>query len=219
MVMFLARVKMSQELPYLNQPKSTRRFVSLVLVLRRLLRFLVRSGSSFGKQWANQAKAVSHYWRLYGGLRALLASPYLHISLLLTVACLRFWSPKVTAAEIAVSVLPNLLGFTVGALAIVLAFSSSPVFETLAQKGEPDSFFMKLTASLIHFILVQVFALISAIVARITEMPSIDVLALFLLFYAVLVTLAAGLQLFLTALIYNAKASIGEKHESKRNGS
>jgi hypothetical protein len=113
-----------------------------------------------------------------------------------------------SAADVAVSILPNLLGFTVGALAIVLAFSSAKVFETIAEKGEPRSFFMKLTASLIHFILVQVLALVIAISAKITETPSLDVIALFLLFYAVLVTFAAGLQLFLTAIIYNAKASI-----------
>jgi hypothetical protein len=118
---------------------------------------------------------------------------------------------KTSAAETAVSVLPNLLGFTVGALAIVLAFSSAPVFETLAEHGEPQSFYMKLTASLIHFILVQVLALVSAIVARITESTTIDILALFLLFYAVLVTFAAGMQLFLTAIIYNARASLDEQ--------
>jgi hypothetical protein len=111
-------------------------------------------------------------------------------------------------------VLPNLLGFTVGALAIVLAFSSAPVFETLAEKGDPQSFFMRLTASLIHFILAQVLALVAAIVGRITESASIDVLALFLLFYAVMVTFAAGLQLFLTAVIYNAKASIRDNPKS-----
>jgi hypothetical protein len=126
----------------------------------------------------------------------------------------------VTAAEIAVSVLPNLLGFTVGAFAIVLAFSSGPVFETIAERGEPQSFFMKLTASLIHFILVQVLALVCAIVARITESPSVDVLALFLLFYAVLVTFAAGLQLFLTAVIYNARESIDaqKKRDAESGG-
>jgi hypothetical protein len=137
-----------------------------------------------------------------------LLSPYLHVSLLLTAMCYWFWAPKVSAADIAVGVLPNLLGFTVGALAIVLAFSSAPVFETLAEKGEPRSFFMKLTASLIHFILIQVLALTSAICAKITDTASLDVLSLFLLFYAVLATFAAGLQLFLTAIVYNARASL-----------
>jgi hypothetical protein len=111
-------------------------------------------------------------------------------------------------SDIAASVLPNLLGFTVGALAIVLAFSSAPVFETLAEAGKPRSFFMKLTSSLIHFILVQVLALITAIAAKVTEVQWLDNLSLFFLYYAVLVTFAAGIQLFLTAIIYNTKQSI-----------
>jgi len=35
-----------------------------------------------------------------------------------------------------------------------------------------------------------------------------DFVSLFLLFYAVIVTFAAGLQLFLTAVIYNTRASL-----------
>jgi hypothetical protein len=125
-----------------------------------------------------------------------------------------FRSGTHSASEIAVGVLPNLLGFTVGALAIVLAFSSAAVFATLAERGQPQSFFMKLTGSLIHFILVQVLALVAAIIARMTDKTFIEFVSLFLLFYAVIVTFAAGIQLFLTALIYNAKASLEPKQKS-----
>ena len=90
----------------------------------------------------------------------------------------------------------------------MLAFSSAKVFERLAERGDPQSFFMKLTSSLIHFILVQVLALVSAIVARMTDKSFMDFVSLFLLFYAVIVTFAAGLQLFLTAVIYNTRASL-----------
>lgn len=164
--------------------------------------------SSFRKHWRNQAEEVSQYWAIYGGFRALFLSPYLHVAIVLTVITWGFRSNGRTASEIAVGVLPNLLGFTVGALAIVLAFSSAKVFERLAERGDPQSFFMKLTSSLIHFILVQVSALVSAIVARMTDQSFMDFVSLFLLFYAVIVTFAAGLQLFLTAVIYNTRASL-----------
>lgn len=108
-----------------------------------------------------------------------------------------------------------MLGFTVGALAIVLAFSSAPVFERLAERGDPQSFFMKLTASLIHFILTQVLALIIAIIGRITGSSLVDTASLLLLFYAVMVTFAAGIQLFLTAIVYNAKASLPNNKSSE----
>jgi hypothetical protein len=205
---------MSQELPYLNQPKNTRRFASLTSIPRRLLRFLLPSDSSFSRQWVNQVEEVSQYWAVYGGFRALLQSPYLHISAILTVITWGFRASNHSASEIAVGVLPNLLGFTVGALAIVLAFSSAAVFATLAERGAPQSFFMRLTGSLIHFIMIQVLALVSAIIARMTDKTFMDFVSLFLLFYAVIVTFAAGLQLFLTAVIYNAKASIDAKKKS-----
>jgi hypothetical protein len=104
--------------------------------------------------------------------------------------------------------LPNLLGFTIGALAIVLAFSSSAVFKRLAESGNPKSFFITMSANLTHFILVQVLALICAIVTKIVQQVWLEPIAAFLLFYAVAVTLAAGIQLFLAATIYNKDAGL-----------
>jgi hypothetical protein len=115
---------------------------------------------------------------------------------------------SVKAYDIALSAVPNLLGFSVGALAIVLAFSSAVIFSTLAEEGEPTSFFMQLTVSLIHFIIVQVSALVIGTIAKITDSSILDVLTLFFMFYAIFSTLAAGVQLFHTAVIYNASASL-----------
>lgn len=130
-----------------------------------------------------------------------------------------FWAANgkgeylVKASDLVVSAIPNLLGFTVGALAIVLAFSSAEIFKILAEDGDPQSYFMKLTSNLVHFIMVQVLALICGIVARITDSRALDVLSLFFLFYAVLVTFSAALQLFLTAQVYNAHTSIDNDHD------
>jgi hypothetical protein len=118
------------------------------------------------------------------------------------------WDPEIKAHDITVGAVPNLLGFTVGALAIVLAFSSAEIFRVIAQGGRPDSFFMKLVSSLVHFILVQALALVVAILAKLTESRCLDILCLVLLFYAILVTFAAALELFVTARIYNARASL-----------
>lgn len=167
--------------------------------------------------WANQARAIRHYWTIYGGVKALVLSPYLHIAATLTVVTTYFKAGNKSASDLAVSVLPNLLGFTVGALAIVLAFSSASVFRTLAERGNPHSFFMKLTSSLIHFILVQVIALVTSIIASITGGVTIDTISLFFLFYAVLVTFAAGIQLFLSAIISNTKAELDAQEQSGTN--
>ncbi|UPJ57828.1 hypothetical protein [Bradyrhizobium sp. 192] len=161
--------------------------------------------------WKNQYRAFLRYFDIYGGPRALLRSPYVHVAVFLTVGCRLRWSPSVSASDIAVSVIPNLLGFTVGALAIVLAFSSAPIFKMLAQDGDPRSYFMRLTVNLVHFIVVQACALIVGIVGKATASASIDVLALFFLFYGVLITVSAGIQLLQTASLYNQYASLEEQ--------
>lgn len=145
----------------------------------------------------------------------MVTSPYVHISLLLTALCYPFWSAQTKAADITLSAVPNLLGFTVGALAIVLAFSSQEMFSTLAEEGDPKSFFMDITTSLLHFILVQVLALIFGILAKVTDARLLDIFSLFFLFYAVLSTFAAGIHLFRTAVIYNTKARITARSRKK----
>ena len=165
--------------------------------------------------WKNQASTIHNYWAIYGGFRALLKSPYLAIAILLTAGSFLFWAKDskgdyLRAADLVVAAIPNLLGFTVGALAIVLAFSSAKIFKFLAEGGEPASYFMALTSALVHFILVQVLTLVCGILAKITDSRVLDVLSLFLLFYAVLVTFSAALQLFLTAQIYNAHGGADE---------
>jgi len=110
-----------------------------------------------------------------------------------------------------IGIIPNLLGFSIGALAIVLATSSSELFHRLAENGRKDSFFIVLTANLTHFIVVQVVTLISAIVVKFSELPHSDFVLMFLLIYAVLVAMAGGVQLFLTADLYNASAALNPK--------
>jgi hypothetical protein len=98
-------------------------------------------------------------------------------------------------------------------MAIVLAFSSAEIFVYLAEHGEPRSFFMKLTANLVHFIAVQVTALTVSIFSKMSATNYLEWLSTCLLFYAVLVTFSAGLQLFQTARIYNAQASLSVKSQ------
>ncbi|WP_426414238.1 hypothetical protein [Bradyrhizobium ganzhouense] len=200
--------KLSSSLPKITQKLSKLRWA------RRLSQLFSPRFNRFFEQWRGQGRTLQNYWSVYGGRSALLKSPYLHIALLLTGVCFLHWPKADTAAhaaDVAVGVLPNLLGFTVGALAIVLAFSSADIFRLLSEDGEPTSFFLTLTANLVHFIFVQVAALVTGIVAKIVDFRILDVLSLFLLFYAVLVTLSAAFQLFQTARIYNAKASLPER--------
>ena len=171
--------------------------------------------------WKGQTETVRRYWTIYGGYRALLGSPYLHVALGLTGVCLLFWAKTAhldyltKVSDIAISAIPNLLGFTVGAFAIVLAFSSAQIFRTVAEGGDPLSFFMKLAANLVHFILIQVLALVCAILAKISDSLALNVATLIFMLYGILATLSVALQLFQTAIIYNATASLNADDEQQ----
>jgi hypothetical protein len=170
---------------------------------------------TFFSYWRGQANAFRAYWLVYGGGGSFIRSPYLHVSVILASVCSYFVDLNaVKVSDIAISAIPNLLGFTLGAMAIALAFSSAQLFKQLTEDGKSDSFFLKLMANLVHFILCQVAALIAGIVAKTTGKVAIEYVTLVLLLYAILVTLATGIQLFQAAAIYNASASL--PHDNDR---
>lgn len=109
------------------------------------------------------------YWKAYGGCRSLVMSPYLHLALLLLFITFHFWFYD-KWWEQSISVLPNLLGFSLGGFAMFLGFGDEKFRAVLAEPDDEDSDgvtpYISLCASFVHFIIVQFLALLSAIVAR-----------------------------------------------------
>lgn len=108
------------------------------------------------------------YWIAYGGRRALLRSPYLHVALLLLVLTAHAWLEQGWWGDV-IGVLPNLLGFTLGGFAIFIGFGDER-FRALLAAPEDDpgtpTVYVSLCATFVHFILVQVLALIFAVIAK-----------------------------------------------------
>ncbi|ABR91844.1 Uncharacterized conserved protein [Janthinobacterium sp. Marseille] len=112
------------------------------------------------------------YWDNYGGMKALLSSFYLHISLVLTAITFPIWS-KEDWWEQVLGILPNLLGFTIGGFTLFLGIGSEKFRAKLAQKQEDgSSILIQISASYVHFIVVQTIAIFSAIVAQATYSPT-----------------------------------------------
>lgn len=162
------------------------------------------------KPWHNQICEFTRYWKLYGGARALASSPYAQISIMLGLANWWFGSPSFDPAQITLSIIPSLLGFTIGALAIILAFSSSRIFIHLAENGKESSVFMKTVANFVHFITVQVLSLLIAIIYSASNLSALKVLSSVLLIYSILTALSVGIQLFQMSGVFNAGVGIGE---------
>ena len=113
------------------------------------------------------AAVFSRYWNAYGGVEALLKSPYLHISVALIVITSHYWIFG-KWWEQPLAIIPNLLGFSLGGLALFVGFSEKEFQSLLAttKKDEKVSMLLGVCSKYIHFIVVQVLSLFAAIIGK-----------------------------------------------------
>ena len=117
---------------------------------------------------AKPSLIIKRFWMAYGGAKALLCSPYLYAALMLAPLCWGTWSEP-NWWDTVISVLPNLIGFTLGGFAILVSFGDARFIASLAAEEEDPAqptVYRELCATFVHFILVQVGALILAIVTK-----------------------------------------------------
>jgi len=141
------------------------------------------------------AEIVQRYWKSYGGLKELARSPFLHAAVLLTALTASSWSSSAWSA-VALSVLPNLLGFGVSGYAIWIGWGDPEFRRRLAklEMGPGVSAYAQVSATFAHFALIQVLALLWALM-----FSSLD--------YAVAPSSAIGATLQLLGLRYDLFAS------------
>lgn len=142
------------------------------------------------------------YWRLYGGAPALFLSPYFHASIFVSAICFPLWWEGSDWSSLALGSIPNLLGFSVGAFAIILSFGQISL-DRLKNKAEAQSRYLGVVVSFVHFILIQCLALLVALVGKAWGGKLIGFIGCVLLAYAIILTLAAAMRLFRLARIYN----------------
>lgn len=128
--------------------------------------------------YAGTFRIYRTYWDAYGGARALWRSLYVHAALLLLVAMTPTWlEPTAVAAgqwsawwDQAIAVLPTLLGFTLGGFAIFIGFGDEKFRQLLSAAGSgeslPKNAYVQLCATFVHFIVVQILALIAALLCK-----------------------------------------------------
>src|SRR5689334_11556352 len=81
---------------------------------------------------------VNRYWSAYGRFRAFLFSPYLHLSVGILFVTYGVWT-RDSWWSFVISIVPNMLGFSLGALAIILGFGNDRFLTTISgqRPGEP----------------------------------------------------------------------------------
>lgn len=121
--------------------------------------------------YQNVKQSFLIYWKAYGGFGSFIRSPYLHFAIVFTAFAWPLWhGSKVptTWYEIPLSVLPNVLGFTLGGYAILLSFGDESFRKLISGEdsdGSPSPF-MVLNGTFIHFILVQVISILLALLGK-----------------------------------------------------
>jgi hypothetical protein len=152
-------------------------------------------------------RIVSDYWRIYGGHRVVLVSPLFWFAIILNIVLLHYVTDA-KWADTPFNVLSSLLGLTIGAMAIVLALPTTKLFKIVAEDGRSDSYYMEMAARFVHFIMIQVVALIFAYVFKLTEWKLVGFLTGFFTIYSIVTAMAIATSLFDLAIIYNNSASI-----------
>ncbi len=165
-------------------------------------------------------ESVLRYWRIYGGWRDLLRSPYFHVSVVLVAVTADSWINYKWWLTVT-AVVPNLLGFTLGGFAIFLGFGDERFKTTIAgnDAGDDDhSPYLMVSATFMHFVVIQILALLWAVAggALYFDLPWPQLSGLFrwlgvlgglvgywLFIYGVCLAAAAGFAIFRVAGWYD----------------
>lgn len=117
----------------------------------------------FTYQYKGIYQELKKYWQGYGGLPALIGSPFFHLAIIITAFSYPLWFNSEWWVTVT-SIIPGLLGFTLGGFAIWLAIGDGQFKELLAGSTEKTlSPFIKLNYAFLHFVIVQIIALIFAL--------------------------------------------------------
>lgn len=122
------------------------------------------------KAFGSPTTTILRYWRAYGGRRAITRSPYFIISVTLGMFCIP-WSLSEPWWEKVIDIVPNMLGFTLGGYALLLALGSETFQKLIAKAGDDEPVLRSISASFVHFILVQSFALVFSIMVMTLREP------------------------------------------------
>nr|VFK59326.1 MAG: hypothetical protein BECKTC1821F_GA0114240_10321 [Candidatus Kentron sp. TC] len=157
------------------------------------------------------SEIIVKYWRIYGGWRELLLSPILHAAIFLSVLSFPFWETEWSSS--ALNIISNLLGFTLGGYAILLALGDQKFIWMLAGDDDSgDSPYIGVNAAFVHFLILQIITLLIILVSKAWLPKEIcpwtipwifSAVGYTFFLYALLTTLAATFAIFRLSTWYN----------------
>lgn len=117
-------------------------------------------------QWYGLLEIIHRYWQNYGGLASIIKSPYFHLAFIFTIITIPFWFYKEWWSN-SMTIIPSILGFTLGGFAIFLGYGNDKFRSLLAIEDKAGkSPYLEVVSSFLHFVLMQMIALIFALFAN-----------------------------------------------------
>lgn len=117
------------------------------------------------KEWQGVLDISARYWNNYGGFSTLIKSPYLHVSIVLTIITIQYWYTQNWWQQ-SLNILPSILGFTLGGFAIFLGYGTEKFRSFMAYCKDGKSPYLQVVTTFVHFSVVQIIALIISILAN-----------------------------------------------------
>lgn len=180
---------------------------------------------------------LAEYFRIYGGARAVLRSPFMWAATVGTALCAPLWLKQDWWADV-ISIIPGLLGVSLAAFTLFLSAGSENFRNIIAGRSEDDadcdlpSPYLKTASIFLHFLTIQLVALLFSLLAKsayklsappwftsINEFirPVFWGLGYFLFLYALMVVLAASLGVFEVVRWYDDYATDLHSNQSEEN--
>ncbi|WP_339776977.1 hypothetical protein [uncultured Methylophaga sp.] len=116
------------------------------------------------------------YWSIYGGWKAIFKSGYFWIAFVLSLAMYSQWACTNGWWEDILSIMPNMLGFSLGGYAMWLAIGDDD-FRALISGQDEDgspSPYMQVNAAFVHFIMLQIISIIGALLVQAFYKPIVE---------------------------------------------
>ncbi|HBQ2523818.1 hypothetical protein H8J53_22010 [Klebsiella quasipneumoniae] len=155
---------------------------------------------------------LKDYWRMYGGWRALCKSCYFRMSVVMTIILYPTWSHVGWWNDI-LSLMPNLLGFSLGGFAMWIAIGDDNFRELISGSEEnKTSPYMEVNAAFVHFIFLQILSILIGLIAKsycVVLLGKFFFLKQYELIYIICLKVVSGLGYFIFVYaIFSALAAV-----------
>lgn len=170
--------------------------------------------------FSNLSSNLKDYFDSYGGFVEMVKSPYLVLSFILNLFLYKSWTTSLWISDVK-EIIPSILGFSLGAYAIIATFGNETFQKIIADEEEGNNtLYRKINTAFIHFIMVQTLSLLFAILCpSLLALPYgfLEIIVSFvgnmIFIYSIFLAIASVLTIFRVTKIYQRYINVMQKNK------